>query len=99
DVDVRLLRDCVGEAQGMGVSFHRAIDESADLESALEAAAELGAERVLTSGGARTAPEAIQTIKHLTARGRELGVSVMAGSGLTVELLPSFIRETCVTEV
>jgi copper homeostasis protein len=100
EIDLLSLQAWVAEAQGMGITFHRAIDESANLTRTLEAIAGFPEiVRVLTSGGKRTAPEGVNELKHLALRGRELQVSVMAGSGLTVDNLHSFVKESCIVEV
>lgn len=103
-VDSRALSRLFAETgeSGARVTFHRAIDEAADLEQAYR---ELGAfpaiRRVLTSGGAPAAPAGAALIRRL----RQLEAAmpgtpaVMAGSGLTIETLPGFLVETGVREV
>jgi copper homeostasis protein len=72
------LRDAAGAAS---VTLHRAIDVTADPLATLEHAIELGLRRVLTSGGASTAIEGVDTLRALVdvADGR---IEVMAGSGV-----------------
>lgn len=72
------LRDAAG---GASVTLHRAIDVTADPIATLERAIELGLRRVLTSGGASTAIEGIDTLRALVAvaDGR---IEIMAGSGV-----------------
>ncbi|WP_033105918.1 copper homeostasis protein CutC [Microbacterium profundi] len=72
------LRDAAGEAS---VTLHRAIDVTADPAATLERAIGLGLRRVLTSGGASTAIEGVETLRALVtvAGGR---IQVMAGSGV-----------------
>jgi len=78
---------------GLALTLHRAFDLAPDQAAALEQAIELGFERVLTSGGARTAPEGADRIAALVdqAAGR---ISVMPGSGLTPTSLPTVMRRT-----
>nr|WP_229702630.1 copper homeostasis protein CutC [Microbacterium murale] len=79
DVDVMArLRDAAGEAS---VTLHRAIDVTADPTVTLERAIDLGLRRVLTSGGASTAIEGVDTLRALVAvaDGR---IEIMAGSGV-----------------
>lgn len=100
EVDLRALSALAEEALGLGVTFHRAIDESADLFRALEAIRGVpGVERVLTSGGKRVATEATDELKRLRAYGAERGIAVMAGSGMTPDGLADFVRETGIAEV
>ena len=73
------MRDAAGAA---AVTLHRAIDVTTDPLAALEGAIALGLGRVLTSGGASSAIEGIDTLRALVvaAAGR---IEVMAGSGVS----------------
>ena len=77
---VRRWQEAAGDAE---VVFHRAIDASADPDTAFDALVELGVHRVLTSGGA---PLTIDGIDRLAAFVRRAGstLQVMAGGGLSV---------------
>jgi copper homeostasis protein len=63
------------------VTFHRAFDACADLQTSLEDVIKTGASRLLTSGGKQTAPEALGVLGELVQMSGER-VIVMAGSGL-----------------
>lgn len=56
-VDMGTMRVLIAAAGSLGVTFHRAIDVSADPSRALEDAITLGCERVLTSGSRASALE------------------------------------------
>lgn len=80
-IDVERSRRLVEQAQPLPVTFHRAFDECADLRRSVEDIIQTGAARLLTSGGKRTAPEALDLIKELVRiAGKRL--IVMPGSGL-----------------
>nr|WP_255784072.1 copper homeostasis protein CutC [Lysobacter chinensis] len=81
DVDRMACRELVTVAGPLGVTFHRALDVARDPSAALEAAIDLGCERVLTSGAKASAPEGAETIAALVrqAAGR---IRVMAGAGV-----------------
>jgi copper homeostasis protein len=81
-LDTELLRRLLDRAQGLGSTLHRAFDLAPDFENAIEAAVGLGFERILTSGGAATAPAGLSALRriHGAARGR---ITIMPGAGLT----------------
>jgi copper homeostasis protein len=80
-VDTVRCRPLLSAAGGMGVTFHRAFDMTHDRPQALEDVIALGAERVLTSGGAASAAAGAAAIGDLVARaaGR---IVVMPGAGI-----------------
>jgi len=81
----------------MGVTFHRAIDRSANIYQALEDIIELGCERILTSGGSKTAIEGINNICRLAekANGR---ISIMPGAGITSQNIEELVQKTGLSE-
>ncbi len=81
------LRDA---APGLEVVLHRAFDLARDLDEALELAIELGFRRILTSGGAASAPAGAARIAALTARaaGR---IELLAGGGLRANNVAAFL--------
>jgi copper homeostasis protein len=82
----------------MSVTFHKAFDQTPDLEQALDTLIALGIERVLTSGGRPTALEGIEALKRLVeqSRGR---IAILAGGRLSLENLPAILAGTGVREV
>jgi copper homeostasis protein len=97
-VDVERTRMLVEAASGLPVTFHRAIDSTPDLPSALEAVIEAGASRVLTSGGGATALEGVDFIAALVkqARGR---ITIIAGGGIREHNVRDVIARSGVSEV
>jgi copper homeostasis protein len=79
-IDVDCTRELVELAQPLPTTFHRAFDESADLLQALENAIQTGAERILTSGGAITAPEGTEMLAELFAAARDR-IVIVPGAG------------------
>ncbi|KAB0460274.1 copper homeostasis protein CutC [Vibrio kanaloae] len=65
----------------LGITFHRAIDQSSDFQAALEQIISLGCERVLTSGLAVNAEQGIDVLAAMVkqADGR---IDIMAGAGV-----------------
>lgn len=97
-LDEASLGRLVRHAEGLGVTLHRAFDIVPDPAAALEAAIDLGFERILTSGGAATALAGARRIAALVrqAAGR---IQIMAGSGVTPNNVIDIIEQTGVGEV
>jgi copper homeostasis protein len=85
-------------AAGLGATLHRAIDLVPDFLAAIDIAIGLKFERVLSSGGARTAMEGIETLAamHEHARGR---ISVMPGSGVNAANAAAILTRLGVSEL
>jgi copper homeostasis protein len=81
-VDVERTRELVKRAEPLPVTFHRAFDEVTDLDAALEAVIESGAARILTSGGARTAPQGLAALAKLVAVAGNR-ITIVPGSGIS----------------
>lgn len=86
-IDQRRTSELVRHAGKTPVTFHRAIDCAPNLEQAVEDIAACGCERILTSGGKKTAAEGRDNVlaMHEAARGRIL---IMPGSGINAETFP-----------
>jgi copper homeostasis protein len=97
-VDVKRTSELVQAAAPLPVTFHRAIDESADLFVALEDVIATGAARVLTSGGAGTAPEAVERIAELVRRARGR-IVILPGSGITAGNVAEIAEATGAVEI
>jgi copper homeostasis protein len=82
-LDARTLEQLVRRAMdhGLRCTLHRAIDLCPDLAQATRLAAELGFERILSSGGARSAPDGIEGLQRCfeAAAGR---IAIMPGAGI-----------------
>jgi len=88
----------IAAARPLPVTFHRAFDLCDDLSAALESLILMGVERVLTSGGAPTAPEGAGRIDRLLvqASGR---IEILAGGGIDERNVAALVRESGVREV
>ncbi len=93
ELDVAALARMMQAAQGLSVTLHRVVDLLPDPVQAVAVAADLGMDRILTSGGAARAVDGAATLARMVqaAAGR---VEVMAGSGITAALIPALARET-----
>lgn len=102
--DGRLDESCLSHlhdhaaALGLSTTLHRAFDLAPDPEAALEIAIGLGIDRVLTSGGANTAPAGLDrlAVLHEAARGR---IVIMPGAGIRPDTIRTVAARIPVTEL
>ena len=87
----RLAR-LMAAADGLSVTFHRAFDLVDDQFGALRRLAELGVDRVLTSGRPGAARNRLGLLGELAAEGRGVGVTVMAGGSIAAHDVPALRR-------
>ncbi|MEZ9701970.1 copper homeostasis protein CutC [Vibrio sp. 10N.261.46.E12] len=82
-IDIPKMQQLADKAHSLklGITFHRAIDQSSDFQTALEQVIELGCERILTSGLAVNAEQGIDVLTAMVkqADGR---IDIMAGAGV-----------------
>lgn len=80
----RLLAAC----GGLPVTLHRCIDVARDLEEVYSAAAQLGIDTVLTSGGAAACLDGAEQLEHLLAlRDANHGPEVLIGAGVNARVI------------
>jgi len=92
-VDPTRNRDLVEIAAPLPCTFHRAIDETDDLEEAVEAVENCGFKSILTSGGYKTAAEGA-TALHLLHFFRPNTVSLIVGGGVRSTNVEDLKRRT-----
>jgi len=95
-VDVERTQELVELARPLHVTFHRAFDETRDLDEALEDVILTGADCLLTSGGAANVLEGAEQIGRLNRLAGDR-LEVMAGGGLRLANLPEVVRRSRVT--
>lgn len=98
-VDKERNRELISIAHSykMGVTFHRAFDRCKDLKEALEDIIELGCERILTSGGHKTALEGKEVIRDLIIQA-DNRITIMPGSGITENNIGELVEATGLKE-
>jgi copper homeostasis protein len=97
-IDVERTRELTDLARPMEVTFHRAFDMTRDAFEALDALIELGIDRVLTSGQARTVIDGLERITVLVRAAGDRMV-VMPGGGLREENIRRVIETTGARDV
>jgi copper homeostasis protein len=98
DIDIPRARRLIENAHPLKSTFHRAFDMSRELNKSLNDVIDVGADRVLTSGGEQRVEDGISTIANLVklASGR---IAVMVGGGITPSNVPRIIEATGVREI
>ncbi len=96
-LDFPLLTALTDHARGLDLTLHRAIDLTPDPLAAVDQAIALGFNRILSSGGEKTAVEGIARLRAMMdhAAGR---IVVMPGSGVSLATLPA-LRALPFTEI
>ena len=97
-LDEPALEALVDAAGELSVTLHRVFDLVNDCLLAIDTAADLGIERILTSGGARSALDGTDNIRRYVgqADGR---LSIMAGGGIHAGNAAEIVRRTGVREI
>lgn len=97
-VDEKRLKELVMLADPLEVTFIRAFDLTPDPQQALFSILESGCRRILTSGQANKALQALPLLKKLVTIANNK-ISIMAGSGINSENVKSIIEQTGVQEI
>ncbi len=97
-VDTIRTQEFVEAAQGMPVTFHRAVDEAADVLVAAEAIARTGAARILTSGGKSSALHGAGAIAKMVECTRRR-LTIVAGAGVIAANAREIVQRTAVGEI
>lgn len=85
-------------AYGKEAVFHRAFDVTISLDEAVKRLIWLGVDRILTSGGEKTALEGADTLARLQNRyGKQ--IEILAGSGIRAGNVQELIAKTKITQV
>ncbi|XP_011164666.1 copper homeostasis protein cutC homolog [Solenopsis invicta] len=83
EIDVVACRKIISAAQSLPVTFSRAFDLTTDPIKSMELLADLGFERILTSGQRNTAVEGLELIKTLLEKETSRKLVIMPGAGIT----------------
>lgn len=97
-IDHNLMAQLIDLARPMVVGFHRAFDQVADQDVALDTLIELGVAIVLTSGGAARAIDGAAQLRRMVDRsaGR---IEILAGGGVTSENVAALMAQSGVSHV
>jgi copper homeostasis protein len=99
-LDRRTLALLAGHAmdRGLRCTLHRVVDLCPDLAQATRLAVDLGFDRILTSGGARSAPEGLAGLERCfdAAAGR---IAIMPGAGIHADNVDTLRARLPLTDV
>jgi copper homeostasis protein len=97
-VDVETSTRLVEAARPASVTFHRAIDVATDVDAAFDAVRGLGVDRILTSGGAPSAPEGAPVIARFVRQAGDRPV-ILPGGGVTADTAGALVARTGAQEL
>jgi copper homeostasis protein len=97
-IDESFLKDCIRQASGKPIAFHRAIDMTPNLLEATEMLIENQVVRILTSGGCNKAADGIETIQQMQQKYGNR-ISIMPGSGVDESNVVKILKETQCNQV
>jgi copper homeostasis protein len=92
-VDVSRTRDLVELARPLPVTFHRAFDQTPSPSEALEDVIRTGSARILTSGGAKSAPEGAAILAEVVRAARDR-IILVPGAGINAANLTRVKQQT-----
>jgi len=94
DLDKEAMKPLVEACGGKGITLHRCIDVSRDVEKTYRDAGELGIDTVLTSGAAASCKAGKAMIEKLIALREEIGgPEILVGAGVNANVIRDF-RQT-----
>lgn len=95
-LDMERMERLMNISKNMSVTLHRAFDVCADPFEALKSAEILGISTILTSGQEETCMNGIELLKKLVRQKSE-GVEILAGSGVSAEVIKELYLNTGIT--
>ncbi|MEX3011000.1 copper homeostasis protein CutC [Hoeflea sp. TYP-13] len=98
ELDAAALEKLMGAAGGLGVTLHRVFDLVEDPLRAIDIAADLGIERILTSGGATSAQAGIEQIRRYVEHANDR-LAIMPGGGINASNAAEIITGTGAREI
>jgi len=98
EIDGRTVARLLLATQPLPLTFHRAFDRCANLPQALDELTGIGVNRVLTSGGARTAAEGAGNLAQMVQRSRGR-IAILAGGKIRADNVAELVSNTGVSEV
>lgn len=94
EIDTQVCSRLIEVAQNMSLTFHRAIDDCANIKTGIENIISLGFHRVLTSGAKPNAMEGLQTLTQLQ---KDFGdkITIMPGGGIRSGNIKNLLDTGC----
>lgn len=94
NLDTDAMKLLLEAAEGAGLTLHRCIDVSRNLCETYRAAAALGIDTILTSGGAGNCLNGMETIRQLITLREEMnGPEVLIGAGVKSSVITAFLEK------
>lgn len=91
-LDILSIKQLVNVADGMELTFHRAIDETKDWKIALDQLVDLGFKRILTSGQAINVVQGKKTLQEIINYANNR-IQIMIGGGVKENNIQNILQE------
>lgn len=93
-IDIERTKELIALSRPLPFTFHRAFDVTPNLPQSLDQLISLGADRVLTSGGRDSAPDAHEVINQLCQRGKDQ-INILPGGGINEANIAKLFSTGC----
>lgn len=93
-IDIERTQKLIELSKPLPFTFHRAFDLIENQEAALKQLIAIGTQRVLTSGGKASAPEAQHQLKKLVESGNDQ-IIILAGGGIKSKNISKLFKTGC----
>lgn len=92
-ININANKELIDFAKPMSVTFHRAIDECANVDNSISDLIELGFNRVLTSGGKQNVLDGVELIALLNKK-HKASITILVGGSVRSNSLNQLLQKT-----
>lgn len=92
EIDREAMKEIVSKCQGMQLTFHRAFDDCVDWKKSMDILVDLGVNRILTSGLARSVDKGFESLIKMVEYANNR-IEIMAGGGVNSSNIQRISKE------
>ena len=98
-INFEALKEVIKIKGPLDLTFHRALDNTKDIDTEFDKLIKYNINTILTSGGKPRVVDSIEKINSFTEKATLENTSILAGSGLNLQNIEEFIKKTNVREI